>query len=290
MNIFRNRLGYSSGSQTGTVVYIDGVKSRASRVDLDEVIPMPYIQSTIDAYEPQCVVFNDEIHLIGGNYDHYRSHIKWNGTEWETVSSLPDDIGGVAYADEDYIYILCANSGNHYIHTWDGTQWTQRSGAITASNAKMVKYNNEIYVLSGTMFAKHNGSYWSRLTDAPYNSQTSTIVVYNNAIHMLGGTTQPTSHYQWNGSAWVRVSTIPVNCTNGCSLVYEDKLHLFFNDTAKIPYHYIWDGNSWSEGIKPLSEHGTQGVVFNNKIMLSGHLYSNFIEPLNCVKNITITA
>lgn len=291
MNIFRNRLGQSGSSESGTVVYINGVKSRASRVDLDEIIPMPYVQIPSESYEPQCVIFNNELHLVGGNnLENYKSHIKWNGTSWENVSTLPDNICGIAIADENHIYILSSyGSSTHYVYAWDGTQWTQYgSFGANPKYGRMVIYNNEFHLLSEDSLIKFTDTNWTRLTNVPYSRGESTATVYDGAIHILGGN-NPRNHYKWNGSAWSYVSTIPMDCNKGCSLVYDNKLHLFFNDTDTSPHHYVWDGNTWNEDVKPLSEHGTQGTVFNNKIMLLGRFYSSFIEPLNCVKDITIT-
>lgn len=293
MNIFRNRLGQSGGSQSGTSVYIDGVKSRANRVDLDDVIPMPYAPPLTfpTVQEPTGVVYQNEIHVLGG-IDHERDHIKWNGSAWVTVSTLSVDVVSSATSDNNNIYVLAKDSSSNsvYVYTWDGTQWSRLS-STSFSTGQVVIYNNEVHVLASSALFKFDGTYMVKISDLPY-SYYGCCAVYDGAIHILGGSTTATkkSHYKWNGSAWSRVSTIPAECTNGCALAYDDKLHLFFNDTSYNPYHYIWDGNEWSEGVKPLSAHGAEGIVFNNKIMLFGHLHSTFIEPLNCVKDITITA
>ena len=45
----------------------------------------------------------------------------------------------------------------------------------------------------------------------PFNFYYGSAVVYNNEIHVLGGSSSAKVHYKWDGSSWVEVGTLPVN-------------------------------------------------------------------------------
>lgn len=76
------------------------------------------------------VVLNGEIHILGG-LSPYKSHYKWNGSTWTSVSTLPYSFqSGSAVVLNDEIHILGSSSSgcytNHY--KWNGSSWTQLGG------------------------------------------------------------------------------------------------------------------------------------------------------------------
>ena len=85
MNLYKSVKKQEGGGTGGTDVYIDGVKSSASRVDINSFIKLPYT-----FYYGSVVVYNNEIHILGGSGSaNYTKHYKWNGTTWSEVSTLP---------------------------------------------------------------------------------------------------------------------------------------------------------------------------------------------------------
>ena len=65
------------------------------------------------------VVYNDEIHILGGgNTNHYA----WNGTSWTSKSTLPYSLQyGHAVVYDGKIHILGGNGYETKHYSWDGT-------------------------------------------------------------------------------------------------------------------------------------------------------------------------
>ena len=116
-------------------------------------------------YNGSAVVFNNEIHILGGYYSYYRNkHYKYNGSSWSEVSTLP------------------------YSFTYGSA----------------VVLNNEIHILGSsdgiTKHYKYNGSSWSGVSTLPYSFYNGSAVVFNNEIHILGGSSSDgtyTKHYKY---------------------------------------------------------------------------------------------
>ena len=151
MNLYRSVKKQEGGGTVGTDVYIDGVKSSASRVDINSLIKLPY-----EFYNGSVVVYNNEIHILGGGgggSDFSTKHYKWNGTTWSEVSTLPYDF---------------------------------YSGSA-------VVYNNEIYILSGALQEinlknyKLDGNNWIELQDLYFSHPNDVGVIYEDSIVMVGG-------------------------------------------------------------------------------------------------------
>ena len=106
-----------TGGGGGAKVFIDGVKQKKDfnfktyHVDLS-ISTLPY-----DFYNGCAVVFNNEIHILGGKGNR-TSHYKWNGSVWTSVSTLPYDFyNGCAVVFNNEIHILGGEGGytSHYI-------------------------------------------------------------------------------------------------------------------------------------------------------------------------------
>ena len=110
-------------------------------------------------YCGSAVVFNGEIHVLGGQFSStYTSHYVFNGIKWTFVGSLPYDFYyGAAVVLNGEIHILGGRNSSvrtkHY--KWDGSSWTEVSTLPYAFYAgAAVVLNGEIDIL-GT-YDRHN--------------------------------------------------------------------------------------------------------------------------------------
>ena len=149
MNLYRSVKKQEGGGTGGTDVYIDGVKSSASRVDLNSFIKLPYLFAYGSA-----VVLNNEIHILGGSTGTLQTkHYKWNGTAWSEVSTLPYSFyNGSAVTYNNEIYILSCNDS-----------------AICLKNYKL------------------DGNNWIELQDLYFSHPCDVGVIYENSIVLVGG-------------------------------------------------------------------------------------------------------
>ena len=144
-------------------------------------------------YYGSAIVYNGEIHILGGDSVNGTKHYKWNGASWVSVSTLP---------------------------------YTFRDGSA-------VVYNNEIHILGSyesgnyTKHYKWNETSWTSISTSPYNFYHGSAIVYNDEIHILGGNgVNGTNHYKWNGKSWVSVSTLYYNFYHGCSVICNNEIHI----------------------------------------------------------------
>ena len=214
------------------------------------------------------VLFNSEIHALGGAYNDSNYHYKWNGSSWTEVSTLPiGSPGSVVYNNE--IHILKGNS--HY--KWDATnsEWVEVS-TPTYTGYSQVMYNSEIHVLGGGSSAKihykWDGTSWTQVSTLPVNHYgVAKAVVYNNEIHLLGSPAAGNKyvHYKWDGSAWTQVGIVPIDTSSGKAVVYNNEIHLMVETS-----HYKYDGSTWSEASTLPYYIKCPVVVYNNEIHALG--------------------
>lgn len=165
------------------------------------------------------VVLNNEIYVFGRN-----NFAKWDGNTWTQVGALPYNTCESAIVLNDEIHIL--GSGNtspfkqHY--KWDGETWTQVSTLPypLVNSRHAVVLNNEIYIAGGGQnayqyFYKWNGNTWTQLTGVPYTFAKGGMVVLDDEIHVVGGSSvsggtanSHVMHYKWDGSTWKFVNYI----------------------------------------------------------------------------------
>ena len=104
----------------------------------------------------------------------------------------------------------------------------------------------------------------------PYNFYSGAAVVYNDEIHILGGTVGCTSHYKWDGVSWVSVSTLPYDFYAAPAVVYNDEIHIFGSSASgNYTNHYKWDGAKWtSVSTLPYNSYskGYSAAVYENEI------------------------
>ena len=104
----------------------------------------------------------------------------------------------------------------------------------------------------------------------PYDFSYGVAVVFNNEIHILGGSGNKTAHYKYNGSSVEEVSTLPYEFYGGAAVVYNNELHIF-GGTINKTAHYKFNGSSWEEvSTLPYDFSYGAAVVFNNEIHILG--------------------
>ena len=139
-------------------------------------------------------------------------------------------------------------------------------------------FRSEIHILgseyssSQTKHYKYNGSSWTSVSTLPYNFYYGSAVVYNNEIHILGGSGSSgnqTKHYKYNGSSWTEVSTLPYYFNYGSAVVHNNEIHILgsYGQTK----HYKYNGSSWtSVSTLPYDFYEGSAVVYNNEIHILG--------------------
>lgn len=217
-----------------------------------------------------CVVTKgNEVHLLGGEGGTLTTaHIMWNGTEWNTVSTLP-------------------------------MPFTHRYGAVL--------YDNEIHIFNGKTsgyYNKHykwNGSEWIELGQIPEATNSTSYyakyVVCNNKIHLLGNGANQNFHYEWDPVAgWIQLENCPLQVSYYTSvLCIEDTIYVFgFSNCSN--YIYKWDAiNGWQRDIRLLSDviiGSGSPIYYNNEIHFLNdnvhYKYSNdsWIQASTPIQNI----
>ncbi len=219
-----------------------------------------------DFYGGEAVVYNNEIHILGGSSPYGTNHYKWNGSSWTSVSTLPHAFrSGCAVVYNNQIHILGSTEYNTKHYKWNGSSWTSVSTLPYAfSSGCAVVYNNEIHILGSYTDSgnekkhyKWNGSSWTYVSTLPYNFSSGSAVVYNNQIHILGGfssfITPSQYHYKWNGSSWTSVSTLPYPFAVCPSVSWDsgtgdEIVILGAHGSSYRKYDAQWDGTTWTVG------------------------------------------
>jgi N-acetylneuraminic acid mutarotase len=215
-------------------------------------------------FNGSAVVLNNEIHILGSQ-SYLTKHYKWDGSSWKSVSTLPSDFyRGAAAVVDNKIHIQGYNQG-HYI--WNGKTLTSAANAPGAYDHYFVTFNNELHSISGTDHYKWNGSSWTEVSTIPFEVWDASVVVFNNAIHLLGGDANgDTKHYTWDGSSWKSVSTLPKAVSYSGAAVLNNEIHLLCGLD-----HYTWDGSSWkSISALPLNFENGAVVTLDNTMYIFG--------------------
>lgn len=165
----------------------------------------------IKANAANAVVYNNEIHFLGGSY-HYKYNAETN--TWTSVSTLPYSlVGGAAVVYNNEIHILGGN-GN------------------------------------ATSHYKFNGSSWVSVSTLPFEFYFGAFVVLNDAIHILGGEGNDELHYKFNGSSWVQCANVPYDYFYDSSgTVFENEIHILGGGSTKSDskcYKYNVETNTWT--------------------------------------------
>lgn len=278
----------------------------------NSVSTLPYAYTYGQKGRTLCFVYNDIIHLfIPGSEENSVIHCQWDGTSWTytttTDYNLLDMIYGTVVVFNNTVYLF-----NGYMYSWDGTGWTLVGKIPNSENAMqdqlVVVYNNELHVIGGTGYGdylyasnkhyKWDGSStdtlgepdWQELSDLPIgiSSDTYSAVVYNNEIHLIGGTATEipadpndlveftSNHYKYNAEdGWEQVNdqSSIYNAAGMGLVVYNNTLHLLggFNNGEDILTHYKWNGSAWEadEGL-PFPAYNNSILFYNDTINIIG--------------------
>lgn len=185
------------------------------------------------------VVYNNEIHILGG----YKEHYKWNGSTWQEVGELPYKFNnGCAVVYNNEIHILGGVNYRQYHYKWDGSTWTQSASVYVSGGYEGLMAGN--------------------------------AVVYNDAIYVFGGSDgYYTEGAKWNGGdSWEQADT-DVHVIGGSAVVYKDKIHILGSSSSGYEtQHYTWDGASETVDLEalPYDFEGDQGIVYNDEIHILG--------------------
>ena len=149
------------------------------------------------------VVFNNEIHILGGrDTGAATKHYKYNGSSWTSVSTLPYNFyDGNAVVHSNNIHIL--GGSNHY------TNW----------------------------YAYNSTSGWYNKGTLPYNFLSGSVVVFNNAIHILGSNIDGNSirHYKYYNGSWCNVSTLsPQFYYSNAAVIFNSEIYYIVGNTLNI--------------------------------------------------------
>lgn len=253
------------------------------------VAKLPYV---IDVHETSIVVFNNELHLLGGSGEKVRSHYKWDGETWSVASELPYDFSnGRAIVYQDKIHIIGGGSArflgeystgrlnNHY--AWDGESWTKASNLpYTVWGATPFVSSGQLHLIGGGIVEGVNynryhyvwdGISWSKATDLPFDAFNVSVVVYSNTrVYVFGGMNKSGGEKQttakiYNGTNWVDAIAIPTLACNNTSMgatidnerniwVFGSRLYLFAN------------GNYINYQSVPVNFDRGQVVVYRNEV------------------------
>ena len=212
-------------------------------------------------------VFNNKIHILGGNLatsdkvnysTQGRNHYAFNGTSWESQSTLPStfngyDMTGAVLGDT---FELIGRHDNtqctQYTYTGNyvnGNLWTTVGGLTKYVNGAIalvypvdgvdrLHLIGRVMVSNGNVLTKEyihyywTGSLWTHASDIPYEMDNyGTAVVYNGKIHIMGGSGTK-NHYSYDGSSWTKEADLPEvinDHVGGRAFVYQDRLYVYIN-------------------------------------------------------------
>lgn len=197
-------------------------------------------------FDISAVVFNGEIHILGG-YFNKTGHYKGDGSSWtKLATSLPYEFyRGSAVVFDDEIHIMGSPESdtgtNHY--KWNGLTWTKLAKLpmnYTFAYGSAVVFNDEIHLINNYDHYKGDGSSWTKLaTSLPWSSYMASAVVFNNAIHAVGGNySGANAHYMWDGNAWIKCPNLSYSFYNGSAVVFDAAIHVL-GGSASVNKHVV---------------------------------------------------
>lgn len=155
--------------------------------------PLVNVTPTHECAQRKLVVYNGNIHTLGGSYTNTgNNHYKWDGNEWTLASTTPDNLymyNIVVYNNE----IHAINEKNHY--KWDGNEWTTNVSIppFTKSevgNIPAIVHDDCIYISHSNegVIYKWDGSVWESVV-LPSDGVIfeSTLASFRNKLHLIGG-------------------------------------------------------------------------------------------------------
>lgn len=86
---------------------------------------------------------------------------------------------------------------------------------------------------------------WQQETNIPYSFSNGSAVVFQNKIHLLGGTNTRALHYTFDGNSWTQETNLPFYFYNGSAIAFDGKIHCFGGGGTESQY-YTYDGSTWT--------------------------------------------
>lgn len=192
----------------------------------------------VDVHETCFIMFNGDLHMLGGDGNKVRAHYKWNGERWTIASELPYDFcNGKVVEYQGKLHIFGGGSAkfygtystgrlnNHY--AWDGERWEKASDLpypvwgctpfVCAGKLHLIGggiYNDKNYNQTHYIW---DGISWSKGTDLPFTVFNGSVAkVSDTQIYIFGGANQSGGQKQnlakmFNGSSWSNVTNLPVD-------------------------------------------------------------------------------
>lgn len=236
-------------------------------------------------YDGCIVVYDGKITIVGSYEPGYnKKFARLAGPSWETTDipkPLTSNKGRVYSCNNELHFIFVgASSNGHYKWNETNSEWVN-IGVLPYDNCyHTIVYNNEIHILSssnssyGTYHYKWNATDgWVSVSTLPYNAYNGVTVVYDGALHLMGGTSTSSSgdqyHYKWDGTSWTEVSTLPYKFLEGSAVEYNNELHIL-GGRYKVNYHYKWDGSTWTEVSTSPVGYSAKAITINNELHTFG--------------------
>jgi hypothetical protein len=223
-------------------------------------------------------VYNNELY-VGGDFSSAGGKAtyniaRWNGTQWDSVSSGLVDVAGAMTVDtiQNILYVgggiyKAGNINVWGIAKWNGNVWANvGTRGITNGARTMTMYHNELYVggqsstgsVNDTIIGKWNGNYWTWIKGP--NNTVNSFKVYNDTLYVGGYFTQV-------GSA--AINYIARWYTNEFETIEKEYLGNNipnpFSTATSIPY-YVPAG---SKGV--IKIYGMRGELIKSYTLEEGH-------------------
>lgn len=276
----------------------------------EEEVDVPYLIGQ----DSLCVIFNGKLRILAGSsvapykkdpgsaYYHY----SWDDFIWARELDLDFSQPSKAVVCDNKLFIYEYNNYKSYLNL--NNVWTKIS-KVTPYNvegASMINYHDQINLLGGDQLRGQNvwnatENRWQEIKLPNLKDfYNGSAIIFDNKIHILGGTVDPRMHYSWDMDTdtliWEEESRLPYDFNDGsksgsvASVIYDDKIHIFGGRTASIRRnHYSWDGTVWTaEELLPYTGLAMGDVViFRNQIHVLGITTPNQASsgPINIINH-----
>lgn len=234
-----------------------------------------------------CVVFNNTIHTI----DYDGNHYLWSGTEWVLKEKYPRSSAGTpinAFVYNNKIYVHGQSSGNNTFYYFENNQWTEVLNMRITNMRRSAVANDELYGIC----KRDANSYIIKKYDDENQSWIDTEIVlssslyvhnfiyFNGNMHIILGDYSNTASEHFSTDL-VRPGAVKTEVAGnflypGSAIVYNNRLHMLGCQGRQTGYEllecYSWtDGEKfWKKEINFNTVSKTKPIVYNNSIYLIG--------------------